>query len=88
MTPALARSFAQQNGIRGIHFCEEDECRFATWDEVVAFCNSLHTGHGDASDDFEDKLLYTMMNINPDTEYAVVKQVGSAIHIECYRAVS
>ena len=83
MTPALSRSFAQQNGIRGVHFCDEADCRFAPWGEVVAFCNQIMKAEPERASEFEDKLLEIMMALNPDNEYAVVKSVGSAVHIEC-----
>ena len=85
MNAVLVRSFEQQNGVRGAHFFDGVECEFARWDHVIEFCSRLKDRNNPAHLEFEEKLLHTMSNINPDTEYVLVRQTGDVVSIECYR---
>lgn len=85
MNVALIKSFEQQNGMRGAHFFDGVDCEFATWDLVIEFCRRLKDEDNPAHNEFEEKLLHTIANVNPDTEYVLVRQHGDVVSIECYR---
>jgi hypothetical protein len=37
--------------------------------------------------EFEEKLIHSMSNLDPDTEYVVCRQHGGIVSIECYRQI-
>jgi hypothetical protein len=81
----LVRSFQQQEGIRGVHFYDGEQCEFVAWDMVIEFCSKMKDGDNPAHIEFEEKLIHTMANISPDTEYVLCRQHGGVVTIECYR---
>lgn len=86
MNEALIESFQQQNGMRGVHFYDGENCEFVTWDLVVEFCKNMKDEGNPAHVEFEDKLLHTMSNICPEREFVLCRQNGGVVTIECYRA--
>jgi hypothetical protein len=87
MNEALVRSFQRQNGTRGVHFCDGDSCEFVPWDKVIEFCTRMKDRENPAHVEFEEKLIYSMSNLDPDTEYVVCRQHGGIVSIECYRQI-
>lgn len=85
MNEALIRSFQQQNGTRGVHFFDGDHCEFVSWDMVIEFCNRMKDRGNPAHVEFEEKLIHSMANVDPDTEYVLCRQHGEVVSIECYR---
>ena len=85
MNATLVKSFEQQNGMRGAHFFDGAECEFVRWNLVIEFCRRLKDGSNPAHVEFEDKLLHTIANVDPDTEFVLVRQHGDVVSIECYR---
>ena len=81
----LVRSFQSQDGIRGAHFFDGEHCEFVTWDLVVQFCSKMKNDNNPSHVEFEEKLLHTIANTDPTTEYVLVRQVGESVSIECYR---
>ena len=84
MNSILARSFANQNGYRGVHFYSEDDCNFVQWDGVIELFKRMdkrNPGHRE----FEEKLLHIMSNINPDEEFVLCHHHDDLISIECFR---
>jgi hypothetical protein len=62
----LAFSFQLHQGTRGVHFYTYRECKFLTWQEIVSFIYRLPK---DSNPEFGEKLLDTLSNYNPDTEF-------------------
>jgi hypothetical protein len=77
----LNRSFQEKLGIRGVHAYTEDDCRFLPWTEVVAFLNKLPEG---TDPEFFERLLTTLANYNPDTEFLAVQRLKDTVSIELY----
>jgi hypothetical protein len=76
----------KNRGIRGVTFYDSDSAHFLTWDQVVAFLGEL--GESTRSDDdhpFEESLLETMSNYDPDNEFLSVRQEGLNVSIELFR---
>lgn len=85
MNHALVQSFQQQKGMRGVHFFDGEHCEFVPWNMVVEFCGRMKDDNNPSHVEFEEKLLHSMSNINPDTEYVLCRQHGEVVSIECYR---
>ena len=85
LNETLVHSFQQQNGIRGAHFFDGEHCEFVTWDLVVQFCSKMKNTNNPAHVEFEEKLLHTIANTDPKTEYVLVRQIDENVSIECYR---
>jgi hypothetical protein len=85
MNEVLVHSFQQQNGVRGVHFYDGSDCEFVRWDLVIEFCNRMKDRDNPSHIEFEEKLLHTMSNINPDDEFVLCRQHGDTVSIECYR---
>lgn len=77
----LVKSFKEHLGMRGLHAYTEAECRFLTWEEVIAFLNRLPE---QSDPEFSDKLLDTLANYDPDTQFLAMSQVGESVSIELY----
>lgn len=77
----LVSSFKEHLGRRGLHAYTEEECRFLSWEEVVAFLNRL-PDHSDP--DFSEKLLETLANYDPDSQFLAMSQAGETVSIELY----
>jgi hypothetical protein len=79
----------KNRGTRGVTFCDSDSAHFLPWDQVVAFLGEL--GESTRSDDdtpFEESLLETMSNYDPDNEFLSVRQEGLSVSIELFRVAS
>lgn len=77
----LIKSFKEHLGRRGLHAYTEEECRFLSWEEVIAFLNRLPE-HSDP--DFSEKLMETLANYDPDSQFLAMSQVGGTVSIELY----
>lgn len=77
----LVTSFQSHKGVRGAHVYSKEECHFLPWDRVVSFLNGLPSGADSA---FEDKLLETVANYDPNCEFVAVHQNGDIVSIELY----
>lgn len=77
----LVSSFQKHLGMRGLHVYSDEECRFLNWSEVVAFVNKLPK-HSDP--EFSEKLLDTLSNYDPDTQFLAMQQADSSVSIELY----
>lgn len=86
MNETLIESFQQQNGMRGVHFFDGENAEFVQWDLVLEFCRKMKDTDNPAHVEFEEKLIHTMSNVNPETEYVLCRQHGTVVTIECYRA--
>ena len=76
----------KNRGVRGVTFYDEEGAFFMSWDQVVAFLGEL--GESTKSDDdipFEESLLETMSNYDPDNEFLSVRQEGLSVSIELFR---
>jgi len=79
----------KNRGTRGVTFYDSDSAYFLSWDQVVAFLGEL--GESTRSDDdtpFEESLLETMSNYDPDNEFLSVRQEGLSVSIELYQIAS
>ena len=85
MNEVLIHSFQTQEGIRGAHFFDGENCEFVRWDLVIEFCNRMKDAGNPAHVEFEEKLIHTISNIDPTNEYVLVRQTGDTVSIECYR---
>lgn len=77
----LVTSFKEHLGRRGLHAYTESECRFLSWEEVIAFLNRLPE-HSDP--EFSDKLMDTLANYDPDNQFLAMSQVEDTVSIELY----
>ena len=76
----------KNRGTRGVTFYDEEGAYFMTWNQVVAFLAEL--GESTRSNDdvpFEESLLETMSNYDPDNEFLSVRQEGLSVSIELFR---
>jgi hypothetical protein len=85
MNQTLIYSFQQQNGIRGVHFFDGEHCEFVPWNMVIEFCSKMKDRDNPSHIEFEEKLIHSMSNVDPDTEYVLCRQHGEVVSIECYR---
>ncbi len=80
VSPILMRSFAQNKGIRGVHFYDRQQCEFKTWiDTMKAVETKL-------PDTFSDKLIDAMANYDPESEFVTVTAGGGQLTIELFKA--
>ena len=77
----LAFSFQLYQGIRGVHFYTDKECKFLTWQEIVSFVTKLPKESDSA---FEETLLETLSNYDPDTEFLALYQDPDNLNIELF----
>lgn len=78
----LVRSFQEHVGERGTHFYDEDNCHFLNWQEVFAFLNKLP--EKESSSTFSERLVNTLANYDPDSEFLAVQQNGTSVSVELY----
>jgi len=77
---------SKNRGVRGVTFYDEDSAFFMTWDKTVAFLREL--GESTKSEDdtpFEESLLETLSNYDPEKEFLSVRQEGKKVSIELFR---
>ncbi len=80
----LHESFNDHRGLRGVHFYHKNKCSFLLWAEVCAFLKTLPDESKDA--EFPERLLNSLANYNPDTEFLAVRQEGTTVSVELYSA--
>jgi hypothetical protein len=80
----LYESFKDHKGLRGVHFYHRDKCNFLVWAEVCAFLKTLPGESENA--EFPEKLLNSLANYDPDTEFLAVHQEGATVSVELYSA--
>jgi hypothetical protein len=78
----LHESFLDHRGLRGVHFYHKDKCNFLVWAEVCAFLKTLPDASKDA--EFPERLLNSLANYDPDTEFLAVRQEGTTVSVELY----
>ena len=81
----LIKSFQENQNRRGVHFYSSGGCRFLPWNEVCQFIESLN--HNGASDGFQENLLNSLANYDPECEYLAVHQHGDSVSVELYSQV-
>jgi hypothetical protein len=82
----FVESLTKNRGVRGVTFYDEDSAYFLPWDKTVAFLREL--GESTKSDDdtpFEESLLETLSNYDPEKEFLSVRQEGKKVSIELFR---
>ena len=80
LSPFLIQSFAQNRGVRGVHFYDSDQCEFMPWDEVMGRTQEV------LPEAFYDKLIEAVANYNPETEFVTVTAGGGQITIELFKS--
>jgi hypothetical protein len=78
----LVKSFQEHIGTRGCHFYDEDSCGFLDWREVLQFLKVVPDVGRDKR--FSDRLLETLSNYDPDTQFLAVQQNGGTVSVELY----
>jgi hypothetical protein len=78
----LVKSFEEHVGERGCHFYDSKSCQFLSWKEVFQFIDSLPPAV--QKECFSEKLIESLANYNPDTEFLAVQQNGDSISVELY----
>jgi len=77
----LAFSFQLHQGTRGVHFYTDRECKFLTWQEIVSFISRLPE---DSNPELAEKLLDTLSNYDPDTEFLAFCKDHDSLKIELF----
>jgi hypothetical protein len=80
----LHESFKDHKGLRGVHFYHKNKCNFLVWAEVCAFLKTLPKESETA--EFPERLLESLANYDPDTEFLAVHQEGTTVSVELYSA--
>ena len=80
MTPHLTHSFAKHRGMRGVHFYDSNGCEFFQWDSVFGLLKK-----SEFPQSFSDRLIDTVANYNPSSEYIAVSAGGRQVTIEIFR---
>jgi hypothetical protein len=78
----LVQSFQENQSRRGVHFYDNEGCRFLSWDQVCQFLDNLSQKGG--PDDFQDNLMNYLANYDPEHEYLAVHQKGDSVSVELY----
>ena len=78
----LVKSFQENVGIRGCHFYDDTTCNFLDWRGVINFTKEVPDLGGDQK--FADRLLDTLSNYDPDTQFLAVQQNGGTVSVELY----
>jgi len=82
ITPFLMKSFATHRGSRGVHFYDSQTCEFLTWDETMGTIRNRFP------ESFSDKLIETVANYDPETEFITVSAGGGQLTIELFKALT
>jgi len=77
----LVQSFQDHVGQRGVHFYDDSDCHFLTWDKVFEFIRRVSSKE---TDGFSEKLADSLANYNPDVEFLAVYQAGDTVSVELY----
>jgi hypothetical protein len=79
----LVQSFQSHIGERGCHFYNEEDCTFLNWAQVCKFVDSLGE---ESADEFTDRLVQSLSNYDPDSEFLAVCQSQDQVSVELYAA--
>ena len=77
----LAFSFQLYKRKRGVHFYTDEECKFLTWQEIVSFISRLPE---DSNQELGEKLLDTLSNYDPDTEFLALHKDSEDLKTELF----
>jgi hypothetical protein len=78
----LVRSFQTNLGLRGVHFYDNESCNFLDWGDVVKFLKAVPSIDKDRQ--FSERLLETMANYDPDSQFLAVQQGEGTVSVELY----
>jgi hypothetical protein len=78
----LVKSFQENLGIRGCHFYDDSACNFLDWREVLQFTREAPDLGKDQK--FTERLLDTLSNYDPDTQFLAVQHSGDTVSVELY----
>ena len=78
----LVRSFQTNLGMRGVHFYDSESCNFLDWVDVIKFLKAVPSI--DKDHQFSERLLETMANYNPDSQFLAVQQGEGTVSVELY----
>jgi hypothetical protein len=78
----LVRSFQTNLGLRGVHFYDNESCNFLDWADVVKFLKVVPSIDKDRQ--FSERLLETMANYDPDSQFLAVQQGEGTVSVELY----
>jgi hypothetical protein len=78
----LVESFQKNLGIRGCHFYDDSSCNFLDWREVLDFTKAVPDIGKEQK--FTERLLDTLSNYDPDTQFLAVQHSGGTISVELY----
>ena len=78
----LVKSFQEHRGTRGCHFYDDSSCNFLDWKEVLNFLKVVPDIGKDKK--FSERLLETLSNYEPDTQFLAVQQGESTVSVELY----
>lgn len=73
-------SFAENRGVRGVHFYDSAKAEFLTWNKT------LSTIQGKFPEAFADKLIEAVANYDPESEFVTVSAGGGQLTIELFKA--
>ena len=76
---ALLKSFAENRGVRGVHFYDSNSCEFLNWSETMGAINERFP------ETFSDKLIEAMANYDPEDEFVTVSAGGGQLTIELFK---
>ena len=78
----LVKSFQEHIGSRGCHFYDDTTCSFLDWKGVLDFTKAVPDLGKDQK--FTERLLETLSNYDPDTQFLAVQQGNSTVSVELY----
>lgn len=80
--PVLIQSFAEHQGVRGVHFYDSTSCEFLSWSETMGAIKEKFP------ESFYDKLIEAIANYDPETEFVTVSAGGGQLTIELFKAIT
>lgn len=80
LSPFLVKSFAENRGTRGVHFYDDVQCEFMSWDKVMGQVKERFP------EKFYDKLIEALANYDPDQEFVTVTAGDSQLTIELFKS--
>jgi hypothetical protein len=78
----LVKSFQENLGVRGCHFYDNTSCNFLDWREVLEFTKAAPDIGKEQG--FTEKLLDTLSNYDPDTQFLAVQHSEGTVSVELY----
>lgn len=78
----LVKSFQEHLGQRGVHFYDDSNCHFLEWNKVFIFLDEITRERN--TDNFSEKLVDSLANYDPDSEFLAVQQMGDTVSVELY----